>query len=329
MKQKNTRVPANGLYPPKAYSNTHVYIMDDVDPDAPAKKVGKKLKIHPHTFNCNSVRDFFNDHTECHVHSVRFQNDAKGKDVFAYWKDELETKTADDLLIIYFHGQAGGEEETYKWALSQHPKTQINAYNLIKLLNDSNAECLFLLDCFIHTRITNKWKRVSGNTEIIARPDRMHQPDGKVAEHDSDFTSALITNLDDFITRIDEEEGFKGYKAMKSIPELMARDTEMYSNPQRIWLSRTAYGEDKVVVRFKVDPCLIRQTGKMEFFAVQIQGEQVDGVKESSLSGGTAEGTRMPDAQTASFTGEAVGDMGDFEDEDDEDGGDSTLFIGD
>ena len=103
---------------------------------------------------------------------------------------------------------------------------------------------------------------------------------GRPVEHEKDFTEALAQNLEDYVEGIDDH--FKGHHAMKTIPNIMARDKEMYSNPERIWLARTRYGDTNVVKRFKVDPDLIRDEGKLEFFAVQIQGARDDGVEETN-----------------------------------------------
>ena len=164
--------------------------------------------------------------------------------------------------------------------MSQYPRIAINAHSLIKMISMGNADSYFILDCFIHTRMTNKrrWRRATGNTEIVARPERMQSPDGRPMEHDGDFTEALVENLETFV---DEIRGrFKGHKKMKSIPDILRYDDGMYSNPLRIWLNRTKYGGKTVVKRFRFDPIRVRRDGRLEFLTVIIQGPPEDEIAE-------------------------------------------------
>jgi hypothetical protein len=131
-----------------------------------------------------------------------------------------------------------------------------------------DADSLFLLDCFIHTRITSKWKRDYGNTEIIARAEKMQDPDGRPMEHDGDFTESMADNLQNFIDQIGEGGFFEKFEQMISIPEIMKYGKTIYSNPQRVWLDRTKFKGEKVVKRLKFDPEAVREDGQLEFFAV-------------------------------------------------------------
>ena len=108
------KVSNNGLYAPKPY-NTHVYIMDDIDPNAPAKKVLGRQKLDSHTFKCDTIRELFNQFSDCEVHSVRFEARSKAKDVLLWWRNEIRNKSRSDLLIIFYHGRAGGEDSDYTW----------------------------------------------------------------------------------------------------------------------------------------------------------------------------------------------------------------------
>lgn len=110
-----TRVPNNGLFEPVVYKNVHVYIVDDVDPGAEGLQVMGMEKRDPHAFKCNVVRKFFKKYSDFEVHSVRFKKWSKLKHVADYWKEELKDKTSEDLLIVFFHGQAGGMDSEYKW----------------------------------------------------------------------------------------------------------------------------------------------------------------------------------------------------------------------
>ena len=114
--EKGARICDDGLCPPKAYATGHVYIVDDIDPNAkPTRRVCGKQKVPTHVFNCNSIRDLFGHFSDYEVHSGRFPKGTKTSEFFAYWENELQSKTTDDLLIIYFHGIASSEEEEYSW----------------------------------------------------------------------------------------------------------------------------------------------------------------------------------------------------------------------
>jgi hypothetical protein len=99
----------------------------------------------------------------------------------------------------------------------------------------------------------------------------MQSPDGKVMEHDGDFTEVMVDIVSKYIKKVKKN----GRHAMITIPEIMSRDETMYSKTQRTWLSRTRYGDDTPVFRIKLDPNRIRADEKLVFCSVQIQGDQV------------------------------------------------------
>ena len=102
----------------KAYTSGHVYIIDDVDTNAPVKTVRGKAKVDPHAYKCDLIRELFTGDkgvTDYTVHSIRFDEGTTKAEFFESWKQELATRTSDDLLIIYYHGETGGEDEKYKW----------------------------------------------------------------------------------------------------------------------------------------------------------------------------------------------------------------------
>ena len=47
--------------------------------------------------------------------SVSFAKPAKEQEFLDFWAEQLANKTSEDLLIVYFHGIAGNEEEDYSW----------------------------------------------------------------------------------------------------------------------------------------------------------------------------------------------------------------------
>ena len=195
------------------------------------------------------------------------------------------------------------------------PKRGIDAHEFLELLCKSAPDSMLLLDCWLHTRITAKWKRESSNTEIILRGQEMQDHYGQKTHGEIDFTDALVSNRQRYVETLSSGE-HKGAKALRSIPQIMASDREMHTNPQRIWLDRTWAGDEKVVYRFKVDPEKIRDTGQLEFFAHLIQGRTQEGDSKQK------------------FSDEGLGDMdetatgGEAENEDENDGSDhGQMFV--
>lgn len=164
---------------------------------------------------------------------------------------------------------------------SQYPKTQIDAYSIIEKIIKSEADSLFLLDCFLQTRLREKWTCATGVTEIIMRPECMQTSDGRVVlDHEGDFTDLVVDNLFKYITKVKHNNR----KEMITIPQIMKFEKRMYSKPQRTWLDRTKRGDDTPVYRIKLDPNSMRQTGKLEFVRVQIQGAQRSGAAETLIN---------------------------------------------
>lgn len=117
--EKGARICDDGLCPPTAYAMGHVYIVDDINPDTtPTRRVCGKQKLPEHHFKCNCIRELFRQYSDYEVHSVRFPQGTRTPQFFAYWENELQSKTKDDLLIIYFHGRASNEEDEYSWLVS-------------------------------------------------------------------------------------------------------------------------------------------------------------------------------------------------------------------
>ena len=98
----------------KSYRAGYVFIIDDVE-DTPGKPVMGLVKTDVHSHNCAVIRNFFTEFTDFTVEGVKFPKQAKEQDFFDYWDQQLSNKTSEDLIIVYFHGNAGSEEEDYSW----------------------------------------------------------------------------------------------------------------------------------------------------------------------------------------------------------------------
>jgi hypothetical protein len=100
---------------------------------------------------------------------------------------------------------------------------------------------------------------------------------------------------------------------MISIPKIMAKDRGMHSNNKRIWLDRSRAGMTKVVERFALNPGMVRVTGKLEFYAVQLRGEQVEAPK-----------ARQTEDDSDEESDEGFGDDDELGSDDEDEGGDGN-----
>jgi len=135
----------------------------------------------------------------------------------------------------------------------------------------SLPDCLFLLDCWVQTRFKGQLKNRMGCTEIIARPEPIPDPSGRVIEdHPADFTTTLLRNLgqipraDGKVERLDQ---------VFTIPEFMKHDTHLHSSLPRVWCSRTRYQDTRFVGRVKIDREKSIAAGKVVFVWEKIQCE--------------------------------------------------------
>lgn len=112
--------PAN-RYPHESFTKTTVYIIDDRDPLANersgrlASRLGKGKSYDEHSRKCEQISDWFGMITDYEVKSVKFPAKSKPAQFFAYWDSELKNVSAGHLIIIYYHGKAGGNGEDYTW----------------------------------------------------------------------------------------------------------------------------------------------------------------------------------------------------------------------
>ena len=107
-------------YPVAKYTRPSWYTVDDVDPDEHgrddrlASRLGQAKSYNEHRSKCDLVRSFADKLTNCEFKSVRFPQGTSRKGFSEYWKQELSGKGAGDLIIIYYHGRAGGNGEDFE-----------------------------------------------------------------------------------------------------------------------------------------------------------------------------------------------------------------------
>ncbi|TKA68204.1 hypothetical protein B0A55_09370 [Friedmanniomyces simplex] len=192
---------------------------------------------------------------------------------------------------------------------TQHQKKVDRVYNLFK--NHTNFK---ITDVFFpHGSTSDDWTEFwnHNNVEIIARPPLLQDPRGNIIPNKGDFNESVVRNLKEYAKNLKGNGKFAGHKALKSIPEIMARDTDMYSNPLRpVWFDRTRYEDEGIVCRGKISPELSRQAGKdqLVFVRERIQGpgkvkwpapvmEQIAIAREQGRSGKIYNMENMPVAR--------------------------------
>ncbi|KAK5706590.1 hypothetical protein LTR97_001580 [Elasticomyces elasticus] len=249
------------------YPNIEFYIVGDRDRTVPLRTLpdGTPIKS-PHEKKVDLMHNLFARHTNANITSVRFPDKSTAADWTTYWKHELNRHSQDTLIVIYFHGQAGGRTD-YSFNIPAFPQSKANANELIRIANRSKTDCTFLLDCHIRTRIPTPWSNKENNVEIIARGQVLQDHRGNVIPDKGGFTESLVRNLECFSIT------FKKRKKALSIPEALAPDKEMSSNPLRVqhgWIDK------KVVFRIKISPVLTRMASgngptKLVFVKERIQ----------------------------------------------------------
>jgi hypothetical protein len=106
----------------------------------------------------------------------------------------------------------------------------VNAHKLIVTANESNADCLFLLDCFFPDHTIQQWKREDHMTEIIIAGDRMRDSlNGRTNTGAQSFAEGFA-------------DGMRAIHAAprgqdrQTIPRIMLRNTNVCTKPKRHWL---------------------------------------------------------------------------------------------
>lgn len=84
-----------------------VHIVDD---DYETRAHQKRI-MSIHRQKCAAIRKCFAEHTPYEVSSVP---SGKGEqDFLDYWKETLRAKADDEVTVIYFHGDAGGNGDRF------------------------------------------------------------------------------------------------------------------------------------------------------------------------------------------------------------------------
>ena len=95
------------------YSKLQVYIIDDRDQSQTLRKVSNRFVKTLHQKKVDLIYDLFEKYTNAAINSVRFPHGSTQATWDAYWLMELNSHSRDTLIIIYFHGLAGGPDKQY------------------------------------------------------------------------------------------------------------------------------------------------------------------------------------------------------------------------
>ncbi|KAI5365177.1 hypothetical protein Slin15195_G047140 [Septoria linicola] len=299
----------------EAYS-AHFFYCINFNRSARVPGADADLRIRLHDKRSRLMYNFFQKRTVARCVAVYFRNGSTQQDWDDFWSRQ-RTKwvgtSGRALVHIYFNGKSHGENDEYQWiidGLDHH----INAYALMQSLNQTNSDIQYLLDCWIQTRWTRryKWRRKHAMMEIIcagpAKPDE--NGDMSPIQH-GDFVPSFIRILGGFLNY--SPTGFERPQPMKSTPQIMRRCTVLSNNAQRIWDLRPSTKTAKKgleIWRIMTDPYICWATGKLYFYRKKIQ-PQPEPVEDEDSQAETEE-DRMADVDP--WDGQ-LDDLSEYEDE--------------
>ena len=107
-------------YPVTSYNSAVAYILNDnvagEDRDEElAEMLDEPNNFTEHGIKCKMMRNFFTKNTNCEVRSVIPSHQNTQAEFSRYWDEELQGKGGGDLIILYYHGNAGYNGVFYAW----------------------------------------------------------------------------------------------------------------------------------------------------------------------------------------------------------------------
>ncbi|GAB7362452.1 hypothetical protein MBLNU230_g2774t1 [Neophaeotheca triangularis] len=263
-------------------ANVYVYLMDY---EEATTSVSGVRQTTAHQLKCQTAKACFGDFVDAEMHEVSFEKGTSTAAVVDFWKTEMTSKSADDLVIIWFHGDVvldtsddDFNELGYEWCFRYkgYPRKNINAFDLVSTISDSPPSKVLLMDCDVPDKWPESWRRTMGNTEIIysggsatnARVTNTHGVD--------DFSVGVFDSLANFIEHLSPGGKHQHKEAPRTIPEIMSfnNDVQLIHKPRRIWFDKPKSGSNALVERIMICPVKTRETKKLSFVSVVIQGEK-------------------------------------------------------
>lgn len=166
-------------------------------------------------------------------------------------------------------------------------------------------------------------------TEIFAMNTGMHNEDGERIRHRGDYAVSIIEYVGKYFNRLQERGPPKKDRAMRSIPEILMKDKEMYDNTIRLWFAHpkpsNTPSEDDPIWRFKCDPVKISRGEKFKFYGLHIQPNPLR-VELASVSVTADDEAAGEDGAAPAGQG-ACSEDGDQEDDEDDEDEDEGVFV--
>ena len=102
--------------------NVQFWIVDSPDPSkTPKNPANQDRELESrHSFNCRNLVNMVQQVTDAKLVQIHLKPRSKEDDFFDHIKDLLKDLTEDDLVVVYFHGAAGEDEEEYTWSVFIH-----------------------------------------------------------------------------------------------------------------------------------------------------------------------------------------------------------------
>ncbi|KAK3676351.1 hypothetical protein LTR78_003625 [Recurvomyces mirabilis] len=262
------------------YSRIYLILIDDRNRTIPLPRDDNgHLIMTPRQRRYESIYKLFSHHVRnCgrrRIRVLRYGPGTTQQDINGDLQRELSNKRRGDQVFVYFsggqdHEGAGYEGSEYSFRIAGFPRDEVNAWQLIEIAASSTTDVTFFLDCYCPTRFAYSLKQDINNVEVIASPAPKQDPSGAIIAGPGDFTRALVRTLK---AMTDRNGRFKRYKARRSVCELTIGDGQMYSNFVRpLWFGRTAFEDEEIVARAKIDPRPSLQAGQVVFVQERIQG---------------------------------------------------------
>lgn len=170
----------------------------------------------------------------------------------------------------------------------------MDAYEVIRVLNDALSDCLLILECWVPDRLEGIWEPKSEKTTEIMFAGN--------SDKDGNFFETIHRSVQRYATK-------PTGKTKRTIPQITAKDYQTSSNTRRVWLKRTEKGSEKIVKRFAIIPDQVRRTHKLELVAIEIQGPDNSNLADSD----DGDGSDDDDGDNGGGGGGA-GDQGDGDD---------------
>ncbi|KAF2158188.1 hypothetical protein K461DRAFT_290435 [Myriangium duriaei CBS 260.36] len=239
------RAGGHTIYERKYYNTGRVYLIDDgIEPstdtdayDAAHMPIYLKPPTSVHRKKCNDMHGLFTDLSPYRV--TRVPSFPSYDDWKVWWNRQIRNWQPEDLITIYFHGNAGKNGKRYTWYMSQSA-FDVNVCEFMTRLIDSGHDLMFLLECYLPTRFVDKWEltekviKAKSAVEIFAtgRP-------GQSAD-DCLLPNEFTHRLGLAFYRCVKQKGKITHWSTKgwSPPELLKGD-ELDNNPLKMELMRT------------------------------------------------------------------------------------------